>query len=55
MTCDYVIDWKIIGDPFMGSLKDYEAQYTCGNSGVTKRAHVDPEAGVGKTIHLLCP
>jgi hypothetical protein len=52
--CAYTIDWHIIGDPFVGSLKDFEVQYICG-AGAIKRSHVDPEAGTGKTVQLHCP
>jgi hypothetical protein len=51
--CVYVIDWHRIGDPFLGSVKDYEVLYSCGAE--VKRAYAPPEAGFGSRIELTCP
>lgn len=52
-SCDYVIDWRIIGDtkPFCG--KDYVAEWRCGD-GPARSASASPEAGYLKSISLRC-
>jgi hypothetical protein len=53
--CDYVIDYKIIGDPAVGCSKDYIAEWHCGNDQTSRTALASPEAGFGKKITLTCP
>jgi hypothetical protein len=52
-TCEYPIDFKVIGDPKRGCAKEYHAEYRCGNFGGIKSATVRPEAS-GQTIRLEC-
>jgi hypothetical protein len=52
-SCDYVIDWRIIGDPKRFCGKDYVAEWRCGGAPV-RSASVSPEAGYQKSISLRC-
>ena len=51
--CDYVVDYRIIGDPVPGCAKDYVAQWSCGT--VSKSLLLPPEAGFGSIATLTCP
>ena len=51
-ACDYVIDYRVIGDPVFLCAKDYVARWRCG--GTTREARVSPEAGYARTISLSC-
>ncbi|MDP1865936.1 MAG: hypothetical protein Q8L13_06275 [Bradyrhizobium sp.] len=42
-SCDYVIDWQIIGDPKRFCGKDYVAEWRCGGAAV-RSASVSPAA-----------
>jgi hypothetical protein len=50
--CIYVVDFHRIGDPFVGSVKDYQVWYSCGAG--EKRAYAPAEAGLGSRIELSC-
>ena len=52
-SCDYVIDWQVIGDPKPYCGKNYIAEWRCGD-GRVRSASVPPEAGYQKTISLRC-
>jgi len=54
-SCDYVVNWHDIGDPFYGVAKDYPVTYTCGDGAIPKSLYVGPEAGFGKIVSLRCP
>ena len=53
-TCDYKIDYTQIGDPAKGCLKDYAAEWRCGNSMEIRRASAASEAGNGSIVMLTC-
>jgi len=31
-TCDYSVNWRVLGDPAVGCRKDFSVQWTCGSS-----------------------
>lgn len=53
-SCDYVVDYQVIGDPAYGCAKDYVAEYTCGSDPTVRRASASPEAGFKTTVSLSC-
>ena len=54
-TCEYVIDFRVIGDPAGGCAKDYFAEWECGRDPERGTISVGPEAGTGTRIVLRCP
>ena len=54
-TCEYVIDFTVIGDPAPGCAKDYLAEWQCGRDPERRTIGVRPEAGGGTRILLRCP
>ena len=54
-SCEYVIDYQVIGDPVSGCVKDYVAEWRCGSDATIHRTSVPPEAGYSKKITLSCP
>ncbi|HEX8822385.1 MAG TPA: hypothetical protein VF794_20835, partial [Archangium sp.] len=53
--CDYVVDYRVLGDPAPGCAKDYVAEWTCNNgSGNVRTYRVSPEAGFGGVAKLSC-
>lgn len=54
-TCNYLIDYLIIGDPAPNCSKDYSAKWQCGDKPEIFSSYVEPEAGFKKTITLTCP
>ena len=54
-TCEYYIDFRVIGDPAGGCAKDYVAEWQCGRDPERGVMSVSPEAGLGKRIVLRCP
>lgn len=56
-TCTYSIHWQKIGDPCVGCVKNYIAEWRCGSDPTIYRRVVGgpPEAGFGMTITLTCP
>jgi hypothetical protein len=54
-VCEYVIDSNVIGDPAPGCLKNYIAEWQCGEDGPRVSVTVSPEAGSGKRALLRCP
>ena len=53
-SCDYVVDYTVLGDPVAGCAKDFSVDWVCGN-GAPGRATAAPEAGFGARVRLLCP
>lgn len=53
-SCTYVVDYRVIGDPAVGCMKDYVVNYECGD-GQTRTASVAPEAGGRRPVTLECP
>jgi hypothetical protein len=54
-SCDYGVYYWVIGDPFPGTPKDYEADWTCNPGGPTHHTWLRAEAGTGSVAHLSCP
>jgi hypothetical protein len=57
MVCDYVVDYRVLGDPTPGCAKDLQVSYYCAGKpkGLIHRvAYVAPEAGFGSVVHLTC-
>jgi hypothetical protein len=55
-ACRYVVDYKIIGDPVPGCVKDYNLSYVCVGSQTRKEVRISgEEAGFEKTVALSCP
>jgi hypothetical protein len=54
-TCEYVIDFRVIGDPAAGCAKDYFAEWQCGHDPERRTISARPEAGGGTRIVLRCP
>jgi hypothetical protein len=53
--CDYVVDYRVLGDPAPGCAKDYVAEWTCNNGlGNVRTYRVSPEAGFGGVARLSC-
>jgi len=51
--CEYVIDFRVIGDPAPGCAKDYSAEWECGDD---ERGSVSARAEASGTgIVLRCP
>jgi hypothetical protein len=53
--CEYVIDYRVIGDPAGGCAKDYFAEWQCGRDPERGTMSVSAEAGAGTRIVLRCP
>jgi hypothetical protein len=53
-TCEYVIDFGVLGDPARGCAKDYFAEWECGRDPQRGVMRVGPEA-TGAGIVLRCP
>lgn len=56
-SCRYSIDFKTIGDPVYGCVKDYIVEWRCsGNPAIkTNRVTPPPDAGLGRIAILTCP
>jgi len=53
-TCDYTVDYTVIGDPAPGCAKDYTVQNQCSTKAIVRVAKLDGEAGYGGVAHLSC-
>jgi hypothetical protein len=54
--CQYVVDFRVIGDPAPGCVKDFSLSYTCAGSQTRKEVRISgEEAGFEKTVVLSCP
>ena len=51
-TCQYTVDYKVIGDPAPNCAKDFTVEWTCGTNTMT--ASLPAEASGGK-VNLSCP
>jgi hypothetical protein len=54
-VCEYIIDFRVIGDPAAGCAKDYVAEWQCGHDPERGVINVPPEAGASTRIVLRCP
>ena len=54
-ACEYVIDFKVLGDPAPGCAKDYFAEWQCGRDPEKRTIGARHEAGGGTRILLRCP
>ena len=54
-TCEYIIDYRVLGDPATGCAKDYFAEWQCGRDQKKNGIRVRAEAGGGTRIELRCP
>ncbi|WP_146138406.1 hypothetical protein [Chamaesiphon polymorphus] len=54
-SCNYTVDYTVIGDPASGCAKDYSVQWKCGGNRKTYSAFATPEAGYQKIVQLVCP
>ena len=52
--CEYIVDYKVIGDPVYGCGKTYNAEWKCSENGQVFRTKLSPEAGYRKTAILNC-
>jgi len=52
-SCEYSVDYKVIGDRAPGCQKDYVAKWTCDGGG-EQTARADAEAGYGSRVALTC-
>jgi len=52
-SCDYRVDYSLIGDPAVGCSKTYEVSYAC-SDGSTWGASAPAEAGFGSIVSLQC-
>jgi hypothetical protein len=53
-SCDYRVDYRVIGDPAIGCGKNYVAHWRCGYGVALYRTVAQPEAGFGSVIHMTC-
>jgi len=54
-ACDYFVDVGVIGDPAVGSGKDFSVEYTCAQGGVSKVQMLPPGSGFNTPVRLHCP
>jgi hypothetical protein len=53
-SCDYKVDYHVIGDPAPGCSKRYLAEWRCGGDAHDRQVEVAAEAGYGGVAHLTC-
>ena len=53
-SCAYIIDFEIIGDPVPGCMKDYVAEWKCGDDQTIQSAAANAEAGYRSKLQLSC-
>jgi hypothetical protein len=53
-SCDYTIDYQLLGDPAPGCAKTYRVVYTCGGGVPVKVATIAAEAGFKQVAKLAC-
>ncbi|MGH9906095.1 MAG: WSC domain-containing protein, partial [Pyrinomonadaceae bacterium] len=53
-SCDYRIDYTVIGDPAVFCKKNYVAEWRCGDGSPVRNAEAAPEAGHGSVVKLQC-
>ena len=54
VTCEYIIDFRVLGDPAPNCPKDYYAEWECGRNRERGVVNAGPEA-TGTGIVLRCP
>ncbi|MBM4271185.1 MAG: hypothetical protein FJ139_03365 [Deltaproteobacteria bacterium] len=54
-ACEYVIDFRTLGDPAPGCAKDYFAEWQCGRVPERRSIGARHEAGGGTRVLLRCP
>jgi hypothetical protein len=52
-TCDYAVQYQVIGDPAPGCAKDFTVQWTC-SMGAGGSTGAPAEAGLGSHVALTC-
>jgi hypothetical protein len=56
-TCSYRVDYEVLGDPVSGCVKDYEANWRCGDNPTVRNTRTTAqqgEAGFGVVVSLSC-
>ncbi len=53
-VCEYVVNYQVIGDPAVGCVKNYIAEWQCGDGRLRQASAGPPEAGFGSKIMLTC-
>jgi len=53
-TCDYIVDYTVIGDPSKGCAKEFQVSYHCRFDPAQRTVSVPAEAGFRKVAHLSC-
>lgn|GEM_PF-1765040 len=53
-TCDYSVDYHVLGDPSPGCAKDFVVEWACETDGTTHRRSLPGEAGFGSKVMLTC-
>ena len=53
-SCDYTVDYQVLGDPAPGCAKTYRVVYTCAAGIPVKVATIDAEAGFKQVAKLTC-
>ena len=54
-SCQYTVDYRILGDPAPGCAKAFSATYFCPGSTLRHTLYLAPEAGFGSVATLTCP
>lgn len=54
-SCQYTVDYRVIGDPAPGCAKTFTAVYTCAGSTIRHSVYVSAEAGFDSIATLTCP
>lgn len=53
-SCDYKVDYQVIGDPAVGCVKTYVAEWHCGEGSTVQSQTAPGEAGYGAVLALTC-
>jgi hypothetical protein len=53
-SCDYKVDYQIIGDPAVGCVKTFVAEWHCGAGSQVQSQTLPGEAGYGEIATLRC-
>jgi hypothetical protein len=53
-SCDYTVDYGVLGDPAPGCAKTYVAEWRCGEGDLVRRQVLPGEAGLGSRLSLRC-
>jgi hypothetical protein len=54
-SCNYIIDYRLIGDPAHACGKDYVVEYRCDSTSSPSTVTIKAEAGLGSALNLACP